>query len=218
MSGPQQKRSRANTAGDDGNATPPTTKLWTALEPPLITCFLHEALVKWKRERELYEAAVIARWQESGESVTAVMRPTITTIHRRLLKTFCELELKTSVSVMTNDKLLTVVEQILAIMMNDQIVTMQPEIQVASAAALPGEPEPGIWNVMTFSVGGERRILRENPNFRLPEPSDRTPLFQEGDAWRGPKRWPILSDRPVEIEGLTFDANWRPGVPGRWTS
>ncbi|OWZ04660.1 LOW QUALITY PROTEIN: hypothetical protein PHMEG_00023398 [Phytophthora megakarya] len=53
-------------------------------------------------------------------------------------------------------------------------VTMQPEIQVASAAALTGEPELGIWNV--------------NPKFRSPEPCDRAPLFQEGEAWRGPKR------------------------------
>ncbi|OWY96525.1 hypothetical protein PHMEG_00033183 [Phytophthora megakarya] len=40
-------------------------------------------------------------------------------------------------------------------------VTIQPEIQVTSAAALTGEPELGMWNVMTFSLGGERRILRE---------------------------------------------------------
>ncbi|OWZ09908.1 hypothetical protein PHMEG_00017312 [Phytophthora megakarya] len=115
MRGPQQKRSCANTAGDDGNTTPPTAKLWTALEPPLITSFSHKSL------RELYEAAVIAQCQESGESVTAVMRATITTIHRRLLKTFCELVLKTSVSEMTNDKLLTAMEQILATMTNYQI-------------------------------------------------------------------------------------------------
>ncbi|EGZ30741.1 hypothetical protein PHYSODRAFT_440443, partial [Phytophthora sojae] len=121
MSGPQQKRSRANTAGDDGDTSQPTTKLWTALEPPPIVCFSHEALVKWRRERELYEAAVIARCQESGESLATVMRPVISTIHRRLLKTFCELELKTSVSEMTNDRLIAAINQILATMMNDQI-------------------------------------------------------------------------------------------------
>ncbi|KAE9339023.1 hypothetical protein PF008_g11761 [Phytophthora fragariae] len=96
MSSPQQKRSRANTAGDDGDTSQPTTKLWTALEPPPIVCFSNEALVKWRRERELFEAAVIARCQESGESL-ATVRPVISTIHRRLLKTFCELELKMSV-------------------------------------------------------------------------------------------------------------------------
>ncbi|KAE9260754.1 hypothetical protein PR003_g34230, partial [Phytophthora rubi] len=121
MSGPQQKRSRANTARDDGDTSQPTTKLWTALEPPPIVCFSHEALVKWQRERELYEAAVIARCQESGESLATVMRPVISTIHRRLLKTFCELELKMSVSEMTNDRLVTAINQILATMMNDQI-------------------------------------------------------------------------------------------------
>ncbi|KAG2847826.1 hypothetical protein PC111_g655 [Phytophthora cactorum] len=37
------------------------------MEPPEIVCFSHEALVKWRRERELYEAAVHSRCQESGE-------------------------------------------------------------------------------------------------------------------------------------------------------
>ncbi|KAE9268284.1 hypothetical protein PF001_g29713, partial [Phytophthora fragariae] len=121
MSGPQQKRSQANTAGDDGDASQPTTKLWTALNLPPIIYFSHGALVKWQRERELYEAAVIARCQESSESLAAVMTPVISTIHRRLLKTFCELELKMSVSEMTNDRLITAINQILATMMNDQI-------------------------------------------------------------------------------------------------
>ncbi|KAE9165889.1 hypothetical protein PF004_g29346, partial [Phytophthora fragariae] len=121
MSGPQQKRSRADTARDDGDTSQPTTKLWTALEPPPIVCFSHEALVKWRRERLLYEAAVIARCQESGESLATMMRPVTSTIHRRLLKTFCELELKMSVSEMTNDRLVTAINQILATMMNDQI-------------------------------------------------------------------------------------------------
>ncbi|GMF57507.1 unnamed protein product [Phytophthora fragariaefolia] len=113
MSGPQQKRSRANTAGDDGDTSQPTTKLWTALDPPPIVCISHEALVKWRRERELYEAAVIARCRESGESLATVMRPVISTIHRRLLKTFCELELKMSVSEMTNDRLKDVKARVL---------------------------------------------------------------------------------------------------------
>ncbi|KAE9333389.1 hypothetical protein PR003_g14046, partial [Phytophthora rubi] len=91
MSSPQQKRSRANTAGDDGDTSQPTTKLWTALEPPPIVCFSNEALVKWRRERELFEAAVIARCQESAKDVSA------------------------------NDKLVTAINQILATMMSDQI-------------------------------------------------------------------------------------------------
>ncbi|KAG3240952.1 hypothetical protein PI124_g14179 [Phytophthora idaei] len=122
MSGPQQKRNRINTAGEDGDATTqPTTRLWTAMESPEIVCFSHEALVKWRRERELYEAAVYSRSQESGESPAAVMIPAINTINRRRLKTVSELELKISVAKMTNEKLVNAINQIIATMMNDQI-------------------------------------------------------------------------------------------------
>ncbi|KAE8914967.1 hypothetical protein PF002_g31798 [Phytophthora fragariae] len=125
MSRPQQKRSRANTAGEDGDATTTaTTKLWTAMEPPQIVCFSHEALVKWRRDRELYEAAVISLCQESGESPATVMIPAISTINRRLLKTFCELELKLPLEQMTNEKLVSAISQILSSMMNDQIPNM----------------------------------------------------------------------------------------------
>ncbi|KAG6617847.1 uncharacterized protein IUM83_09579 [Phytophthora cinnamomi] len=74
-----------------------------------------------RQVEELYEAAMVARCQESGESLATVMRPVITTIHRRLLETFCELELKTAVSEMANDKLITAINQILATMMGDLI-------------------------------------------------------------------------------------------------
>ncbi|ETI55944.1 hypothetical protein F443_01424 [Phytophthora nicotianae P1569] len=122
MSRPQQKRSRVNTAGEDGEATTQaTTKLWTAMEPPEIICFLHEALVKWRRERELYEAAVHSRCQESGETLATVMIPAIKAINRRRLKTFSELELKVPVDDMANEKLVTAINQILGSMMNDQI-------------------------------------------------------------------------------------------------
>eukprot|EP00644_Phytophthora_capsici_P003050 jgi/Phyca11/102545/e_gw1.7.476.1 len=122
MSRPQQKRSRMNTAGEDGDTTTQqTTRLWTALEPPEITCFSREALVKWRRERELYEAAVHARCQESGESAAVVMIPAISTINRRRLKTFSELELKIPVDQTTNEKLVMAINQILASTMNDQI-------------------------------------------------------------------------------------------------
>ncbi|ETN15315.1 hypothetical protein PPTG_06600 [Phytophthora nicotianae INRA-310] len=122
MSRPQQKRSRVNTAGEDGEATTQaTTKLWTAMEPPEIICFLHEALVKWRRERELYEAAVHSRCQESGETLATVMIPAIKAINRRRLKTFSELELKVHVDDMANEKLVTAINQIVGSMMNDQI-------------------------------------------------------------------------------------------------
>ncbi|EGZ18239.1 hypothetical protein PHYSODRAFT_501966, partial [Phytophthora sojae] len=81
----------------------------------------NEALVKWIRERELYEAAVISRCQEFGESLATVMIPAVNTINRRLLKTFCELELKLPLEQMTNEKLVNAISQILSSMMNDQI-------------------------------------------------------------------------------------------------
>ncbi|EEY62266.1 uncharacterized protein PITG_14192 [Phytophthora infestans T30-4] len=121
MSRPPQNRSRANTAGEDGDATAPATKLWTAMEPPPIVCFSQEALVKWRKQRELYEAAVISRCQESGEPLATVMIPAINTINRRLLKIFCELELKIQVDEMTNEKLVDAISKILSSMINDQL-------------------------------------------------------------------------------------------------
>ncbi|KAG2776423.1 hypothetical protein PC129_g7728 [Phytophthora cactorum] len=56
-----------------------------------------------------------------GESPAIVMRPAINAINRRLLKAFCELELKTPVDQMTNDKLINAIDQILASMINEQI-------------------------------------------------------------------------------------------------
>ncbi|KAE8967331.1 hypothetical protein PR003_g30408 [Phytophthora rubi] len=52
------------------------------------------------------------------------MIPAISTINRRLLKTFCELELKLPLEQMTNEKLVSAISQILSSMMNDQIPNM----------------------------------------------------------------------------------------------
>ncbi|OWY98683.1 hypothetical protein PHMEG_00030491 [Phytophthora megakarya] len=49
------------------------------------------------------------------------MIPALDTIHRRLLKTFCALELKISVSEMTNERLVNAIAQILSSTMNDQV-------------------------------------------------------------------------------------------------
>ncbi|KAG4038652.1 hypothetical protein PC123_g25786 [Phytophthora cactorum] len=91
------------------------------MEPPEIVCFSHEALVKWRRERELYEAAVHSRCQESGEYPVTVRILAINTINRRRLKTFSELKLNMPVDEMANEKLVTAINQILASMMSDQI-------------------------------------------------------------------------------------------------
>ncbi|EEY67137.1 uncharacterized protein PITG_04072 [Phytophthora infestans T30-4] len=120
MSRPQQKRSRANTTGEDGDATAPATKLWTAMEPPPIVCFSHEALVKWRKQRELYEAAVISRCQGNCEPLATETIPATNTINRRLLKMFYELELKIQVDEMTNEKLVDAISKILSSMMSDQ--------------------------------------------------------------------------------------------------
>ncbi|KAG3140524.1 hypothetical protein PI126_g15952 [Phytophthora idaei] len=91
------------------------------MEPPEIVCFSHEALVKWRRERELYEAVVHSRCQESDEYPVTVRILAINTINRRRLKTFSELKLNMPVDEMANEKLVTAINQILANMMSDQI-------------------------------------------------------------------------------------------------
>ncbi|KAF4142063.1 hypothetical protein GN958_ATG08763 [Phytophthora infestans] len=82
------------------------------MEPPEIVCFSHEALVKWRHERERYEAAVSSRCQGSGETSATAMTLAINTINGRLLKTFSELELKLPIEEMINEKLVTTIKQI----------------------------------------------------------------------------------------------------------
>ncbi|GMF51239.1 unnamed protein product [Phytophthora fragariaefolia] len=91
------------------------------MEPPQIVCFSHDDLLKLRCDRELYKAAVIFRCQESGKSLATVMIPVISTINRRLLKTFCELELKLPLEQITNETLVNAIGQILSSMMNDQV-------------------------------------------------------------------------------------------------
>ncbi|KAG6622837.1 uncharacterized protein IUM83_09062 [Phytophthora cinnamomi] len=112
------KRSRANTDGDAGsNSVRP--KGVTLQEPPLSTSFAHEALVKWKHERVLYEDAVENRCAETGEVITAVRRPVLKSINKRLLKSFSEFELRIPVENITEEMLTAAIDHILGSVMND---------------------------------------------------------------------------------------------------
>ncbi|KAE9026855.1 hypothetical protein PR001_g12101 [Phytophthora rubi] len=110
------KRSRANTDGDAGNNSV-RPKGVTLQEPPLIRSFAHEALVKWKHERVLYEDAVENRCAETGEAVTAVRRPVLKSINKRLLKS--EFELRIPVENITEEMLTAAIDHILGSVMND---------------------------------------------------------------------------------------------------
>ncbi|KAG2962977.1 hypothetical protein PC119_g25649 [Phytophthora cactorum] len=120
---------QSTTSGSvEAEASDPSCNLWITIQAPgTMSGPQQNAVVltplekMWRRERELYEAAVYYRCQESGESPAADMIPAINTINRRRLKTFSELELKISVDKMTNEKLVNAINQILATMMNDQI-------------------------------------------------------------------------------------------------
>ncbi|KAE9067458.1 hypothetical protein PF010_g27452 [Phytophthora fragariae] len=112
------KRSRANTDGDAGNNSV-RPKGVTLQEPPLITSFAHEALVKWKHERVLYEDAVENRCAETGEAIAAVRRPVLKSINKRLLKSFSEFELRIPVENITEEMLTAAIDHILGSVMND---------------------------------------------------------------------------------------------------
>ncbi|GMF57044.1 unnamed protein product [Phytophthora fragariaefolia] len=100
------KRSRANTGGDFGStSTSVKAKGVTLQEPPQITSFAHEALVRWKHERVMYEEAVDNRCAETGESLASVRRPVLKSINKRLLKSFAEFELRIPLEDMTEQKL-----------------------------------------------------------------------------------------------------------------
>ncbi|KAE9023286.1 hypothetical protein PF011_g4056 [Phytophthora fragariae] len=110
------KRSRANTDGDAGNNSVRPKEV-TLQEPPLIRSFAHEALVKWKHERVLYEDAVENRCAETGEAIAAVRRPVLKSINKRLLKS--EFELRIPVENITEEMLTAAIDHILGSVMND---------------------------------------------------------------------------------------------------
>ncbi|KAG6579910.1 uncharacterized protein IUM83_11403 [Phytophthora cinnamomi] len=112
------KRSRANTDGD-ARSSSVRPKGVTLQEPPLITSFAHEALVKWKHERVLYEDAVENRCAETGEAIAAVRRPVLKSINKRLLKSFSEFELRIPVENITEEMLTAAIDHILGSVMND---------------------------------------------------------------------------------------------------
>ncbi|KAJ8525138.1 hypothetical protein ON010_g15977 [Phytophthora cinnamomi] len=105
------KRSRANTDGDAGsNGVRP--KGVTLQEPPLITSFAHEDLVKWKRKRVLYENAVENRCAETEEAIAAVRRSVQKSTNNMLLKSFSEYELRIPVENVTEETLLAAIGHI----------------------------------------------------------------------------------------------------------
>ncbi|EGZ06770.1 hypothetical protein PHYSODRAFT_530405 [Phytophthora sojae] len=113
------KRSRANTDGDFGStSTSVMAKGVTLQDPPQITSFAHEDLVRWKHERIMYEEAVENRCAETGESVASVRRPVFKSINKRLLKSF---ELRIPVENMTEEKLVSAIENIIGSVINDTI-------------------------------------------------------------------------------------------------
>ncbi|GMF27510.1 unnamed protein product [Phytophthora lilii] len=69
------KSSQANTDGDAGSMGMKTVEGVTLQDPPQITSFAHEDLVRWRHERIMYEETVQNRCAETGESIASVQRP-----------------------------------------------------------------------------------------------------------------------------------------------
>ncbi|EGZ24123.1 hypothetical protein PHYSODRAFT_481217, partial [Phytophthora sojae] len=86
----------------------------TLQDPPQITSFAHEDLVR-------YEEAVENRCAETGESVASVRRPVLKSINKRLLKFLAEFELRIPVENMTEEKLVSAIENIIGSVTNDTI-------------------------------------------------------------------------------------------------
>lgn len=121
----QEKRARS---GDDGSHYTPrpaadtkTTKVWTAIEPPRITSFSHQALAKWLRAREEYVDTVHDRCKETKERPEAVMLSVIRSVDKRLLKTLCTYEWNITIEELTDERFCIEINKVVNSIFNDEV-------------------------------------------------------------------------------------------------
>ncbi|GMF33425.1 unnamed protein product [Phytophthora fragariaefolia] len=90
--------------------------------PPYVNDVSHPALVKWKRERQEYEDAIEARCAATGEDKSKALRSVKNWFNREHFKTLCKFEWGTTVDAITEDIIVSELDNIIGNVMNDVIV------------------------------------------------------------------------------------------------
>ncbi|KAK1930096.1 Transposon Tf2-9 polyprotein [Phytophthora citrophthora] len=104
----------------DFNTVMPVTS--SALMPPYLTDVSHQALVKWKRERQEYEDAVEAHCATTGEDRTKALISVKYSLNRQLLETLCKFEWNTTIEDVTEARIVAELDKIVSNVMNDAII------------------------------------------------------------------------------------------------
>ncbi|POM62715.1 hypothetical protein PHPALM_28094 [Phytophthora palmivora] len=86
--------------------------IFTPVLPPSITSTSHAALIKWQRERKVYEDTMLACCQTTGENAAAVTRSVKDSFDPRLLEAWCRLRWKFEVDNVSDDKPLLEIDKI----------------------------------------------------------------------------------------------------------
>ncbi|KAG3108392.1 hypothetical protein PI126_g24906, partial [Phytophthora idaei] len=86
---------------------------FTPVLPPAINSTSHTALVKWRKERKVYEDTMRARCQTSGEDYQAVTRSVKDAFDRKLLETWCRLRWQIAVEDVEDDRLRNEIDSII---------------------------------------------------------------------------------------------------------
>ena len=117
------KKRKADTQ-DEVTTTMETTvsvPMFTPVMAPKITSTSHEALVKWRKERNEYEEKIRTRVQATGEDLGKTLISVKNSFDERLLATWCKLRWKTSKDEITDDRILAEITQIIASVKNDTL-------------------------------------------------------------------------------------------------
>ncbi|KAG3167601.1 hypothetical protein PI124_g4563 [Phytophthora idaei] len=99
--------------------------IFTPVLPPAITSTSHAALVKWRKERKVYEDIMRARCQTSGEDYQAVTRSVKDSFDRKLLETWCRLRWQIAVEDVEDDRLRNEIDNIINSVKNHTLPDVQ---------------------------------------------------------------------------------------------
>lgn len=109
----------------DGDAERASAPIFTPILPPRITSTSHAALVKWRKDRREYEDTI--RNRAKGETDDLIV-PIKNTFDEGLLRQWCRLRWKMSMSDVTDDIILTEVDKIISTVKNNRVPDIDQEM------------------------------------------------------------------------------------------
>ncbi|EGZ24910.1 hypothetical protein PHYSODRAFT_373008, partial [Phytophthora sojae] len=114
---------RSNSPDDDADRA--SAPIFTPILPPRITSTSHAALVKWRKERREYEYTILNR--AKGETDDLIV-PIKNTFDEGLLRQWCRLRWKMSMSDVTDETILTEVDKIISAVRNNSVPDIDQEM------------------------------------------------------------------------------------------